>query len=726
MLMISPSIRAILKARKICFFNQIHTVTDKADITWFYATDIPKRSPYDDSIKQVDLSKKNPKTFLRFSEADSQKLEREFKKSLQNPIDDPKLKSNPKQPLISVNEDLLFHVDIKKMELQPTYWKGPIYEVRRGVWFDSSNRPLSMGLTNFLENKRNSILKKQPNLLGPKNNTHRINEDLPNEDTIFEIKEESSDLLANWDKIIFIDNNNALLFPTNKDSNSFLHYVKNYMENSNFNDAVKVTRKIVLPKNNDSPVFLKNSGVLDGVSQIGNRIGKISDIISHEINTILGMQVKDETKSLSSNPSDTIQQSAVATFNDVSEEIIQKSLELDFNNSKLNSKDQKRKIRHLFFCVHGVGQTLGKKYKYFNFTHTVNLLRSNMKKSYSNSKKLQELNYHKKYPDWETNCGVQLFPITWRHDIGFETDKTHVKHSKLPSLDHITINGIEGIRKLIADVALDVLLFCDPYYKELIIEGVRGQLNYVFELFKKNNPDFDGEVHLIGHSLGNLILFDLLNNTKKYSLNFKVGNYFCLGSPAGVFKLIQRTNIDGINNKAGKELGKRKKLKQKYQLEIDNWQTQTLPCKELYNIFHLCDPMAYRLEPLVCNEMAEYEQAFIPRWTEDNTISNLGLQNNVFDISDNIISNFFSNNQQTQQNSENQCLDKAILEKLKTLNSTGRIDYALPRNALGVNAISAVKAHVEYFEDMDIARFLLFETLREKENVMHAEVTPIR
>lgn len=37
------------------------------------------------------------------------------------------------------------------MELSPTYWEGPTYQVRRGVWFDSSNQPLSSDLTSEIE-----------------------------------------------------------------------------------------------------------------------------------------------------------------------------------------------------------------------------------------------------------------------------------------------------------------------------------------------------------------------------------------------------------------------------------------------------------------------------------------------------------------------------------------------------------------------------------------------
>jgi len=43
--------------------------------------------------------------------------------------------SNEKDVKVPVNEDYLFDVDIKKRELGPVYWEGPMYEVKRGTWF---------------------------------------------------------------------------------------------------------------------------------------------------------------------------------------------------------------------------------------------------------------------------------------------------------------------------------------------------------------------------------------------------------------------------------------------------------------------------------------------------------------------------------------------------------------------------------------------------------------
>jgi hypothetical protein len=37
---------------------------------------------------------------------------------------------------VPVNEDYLFDVDVERRELSPAYWLGPVYDVRRGTWFN--------------------------------------------------------------------------------------------------------------------------------------------------------------------------------------------------------------------------------------------------------------------------------------------------------------------------------------------------------------------------------------------------------------------------------------------------------------------------------------------------------------------------------------------------------------------------------------------------------------
>lgn len=135
-----------------------------------------------------------------------------------------------------------------------------------------------------------------------------------------------------------------------------------------------------------------------------------------------------------------------------------------------------------------------------------------------------------------------------------------------PSLEDITIEGVAFARSLISDLALDVLLY-QSSYREEIARIVLGECNRIIKLFRERNPDFSGKVHVMGHSLGSAILFDILcrqqesqsvdvarnplrfwpsqgrqENTPKeqeFAFEFDVDDFYCLGSPIGLFQMLK-------------------------------------------------------------------------------------------------------------------------------------------------------------------------------------------
>lgn len=161
----------------------------KLSVRWFYAVDAPKRKP-----RPLDQPPKDakplptPKKYAAFSARDSRSIETAFHKmaegeqtaaqeklsggdigeaghrravsladtgSNQNTsINDSTSTEKGGLIKVPVNEDFLFDVDIEQRELAPTYWLGPIYDVRRGSWFyqeGSSLRPCDENLASQLE-----------------------------------------------------------------------------------------------------------------------------------------------------------------------------------------------------------------------------------------------------------------------------------------------------------------------------------------------------------------------------------------------------------------------------------------------------------------------------------------------------------------------------------------------------------------------------------------------
>lgn len=133
-------------------------------------------------------------------------------------------------------------------------------------------------------------------------------------------------------------------------------------------------------------------------------------------------------------------------------------------------------------------------------------------------------------------------------------------------MEDITIEGVAFARSLISDLALDVLLY-QSAYREQISKIVLHECNRIYRLFKERNPEFKGKVHLVGHSLGSAILFDMLCRQKaeakhkeargamrfwsspepkethhrdsELQFEFDVDDFFCLGSPIGLFQMLK-------------------------------------------------------------------------------------------------------------------------------------------------------------------------------------------
>jgi hypothetical protein len=121
-----------------------------------------------------------------------------------------------------------------------------------------------------------------------------------------------------------------------------------------------------------------------------------------------------------------------------------------------------------------------------------------------------------------------------------------------------------------------------------MLRTVATELNRVHSLFLEHYPDFKGNVSIIGHSLGTLISFDLLTMEKnEYEeqqipvLNFDPSILFLLGSPVAMINLLKGFKIRSAAYSVCKPTIKR------------------LRTKHLYNIYHMYDPIAQRVEPLI-------------------------------------------------------------------------------------------------------------------------------
>ncbi|NWH70652.1 DDHD2 Phospholipase, partial [Piaya cayana] len=153
-------------------------------------------------------------------------------------------------------------------------------------------------------------------------------------------------------------------------------------------------------------------------------------------------------------------------------------------------------IDHLVFVVHGIGPACDIRFR--SIVQCVNDFRA---------VSLGMLQAHFRKAQEQQQIGrVEFLPVNWHsalHSTGVDVD-----------LERITLPSINRLRHFINDTILDVFFYNSSTYCQTIVDTVASEMNRLYELFLQRNPLFSGGVSIAGHSLGSLILFDLLTNQK--------------------------------------------------------------------------------------------------------------------------------------------------------------------------------------------------------------------
>uniref|UniRef100_A0A8C3H6C2 SEC23-interacting protein n=1 Tax=Chrysemys picta bellii TaxID=8478 RepID=A0A8C3H6C2_CHRPI len=164
-------------------------------------------------------------------------------------------------------------------------------------------------------------------------------------------------------------------------------------------------------------------------------------------------------------------------------------------------------IDHLVFMVHGIGPVCDLRFRSIvecvdDFrTVSLKLLQTHFKKS------LEELKVSR----------VEFLPVHWHSSL--HGDATGVDRN----IKKITLPSIGRLRHFTNETLLDILFYNSPTYCQTIVDKVGLEMNRLHALFMSRNPDFKGGVSVAGHSLGALILFDILSNQKDFTLSGKSG-----------------------------------------------------------------------------------------------------------------------------------------------------------------------------------------------------------
>jgi len=103
---------------------------------------------------------------------------------------------------------------------------------------------------------------------------------------------------------------------------------------------------------------------------------------------------------------------------------------------------------------------------------------------------------------------LEFLPISWHEALHGDASGVDA------ALKQITLPSIGRLRNFTNSTLLDILFYTSPKYCQHIAETVVGEINRLHALFLERNPTFSGQISLIGHSLGSLILFDILQHQR--------------------------------------------------------------------------------------------------------------------------------------------------------------------------------------------------------------------
>ena len=632
-------------------------------------------------------------------------------------LDDPKSPAGSSSAKVPVNEDFLFDVDIDNRELAPTYWLGPIYEVRRATWFyndGSSSRPCDENLATQLEEgylktkpwryepskpARSSSQSKRPVSWKAGDSSGKLGATSikpPRMSSVDDTKNRAKEEIqannptstppkfqlqthrlfgAHMNSVVTYQDATIAWLVTDDFLSRMSSTMYQRFAGGGHLGGIKVVRGFVKSENKKetrAEATVNESTETEERGRTGSRSQHRPGSQSRERPGKIDLEQAKKPESETESKKWELEKRMATIvgspgFEDpaVEEEELRKREETEIQEDyrDTDGDDQGREIEHLVLVTHGIGQRLGLKMESLSFIHDVNVLRKTLKSVYLSSPDLQALNSEvEKLPK---NCRIQVLPIVWRHLLDFpkQSFKRQGKEQDLsdasalaeeldyPKLSDITVDGVPAIRNLVEDLFLDILLY-QSSYRYYIAGIIQRECNRVYKLFLERNPSFNGKVSLVGHSLGSAIMFDLLCRQKSFervnsssvgkrsrrrvsnvkpkddepdlSLDFEVEDFYALGSPIGIFQMIEGRTIAGrramtpADGEASMDAyaasdAYRRLSNPPIPSDSPLLSTVSSPkCAQVFNIFHPTDPVAYRMEPLISPAMKALKPQPLP------------------------------------------------------------------------------------------------------------------
>ena len=146
-------------------------------------------------------------------------------------------------------------------------------------------------------------------------------------------------------------------------------------------------------------------------------------------------------------------------------------------------------------------------------------------------------------------CGSQLREVPLNLTVrAVEWHSVLHRQADSAALEACAPEGVQDLRSFTRSTIMDVLYYSSSAHGQLIIDCVASQLNEKHAAFAADRPGWRGRVSLLAHSLGSVIIADLLmhagttfHGIRFPKLDFEVDCVFAVGSPVPLYLVSRRT-----------------------------------------------------------------------------------------------------------------------------------------------------------------------------------------
>ena len=334
-------------------------------------------------------------------------------------------------------------------------------------------------------------------------------------------------------------------------------------------------------------------------------------------------------------------------------------------------------------------------------------------------------------------------------------------------LERLALESIPAVRSVLSDATMDLLLYVSQKNFQKILEAVIKEVLRLYRLFSHWNPDYCGDFSFAAHSLGSVLVADLLSLTvqpdeylKKLHGNsssgdleifkstaegnifpFKTDKFFAFGSPLGVFHLLKHTKPIGclhsphittaLEARGRKWQASRRRPGGENVSGVPAWTVYN--CRLFYNVFHPHDPVAHRFESLTLPCLAGGHSLAVPLKIPYHKS---GLTRFKMDLEAKIarakadwanlkLPSWLGGSKEKEKG-EGSVVGENLLEESslspRTRNDENplaafnhhfrRADFSLQDSVMENSYISALGAHFVYWSDLDIAAFIVSELIK--------------